>query len=343
MSTSVPPSREAGIGAGAGPRPGAGALLRRYWPLAGVAGLVALAALELGLDFHQRGRAAERHHWEAAAAAVRAEHRRGDLIVTAPRWADPLGRLALGERMSLRDVTRPDGATYARIFELSVRGHRHPHTRGAQVRWRRRFGPVTVTHYTQQPVPVSYDFYERIAEARVWEQRGGRRTETCPWRAGTARHRCRASWKSVRAVYAEIGYAPHRCVLAHPVEGAERVIEYPRAPLGARLVIWTGLKGYDPRYRARRAVWEYQRYRAGRLRKERPPRPIAAAPVILAVTVDGQPVGRVRHSIHDESWHRHELRLPPAPGPRRVRFTVTTRHAWAKPFCFYARSEGERP
>ncbi len=324
---------------GAQPEPGR----RRWWPRVGVAVLVALAALEIGLDFWQRGRVAPRADWDAAAAAVRKEQRSGDLIVTAPRWADPLGRLVLGDRMTLDDVTRPDGATYARIFELSLRGAHHPDTRGARVVWRRRFGAVTVTRYARRPVHVTTDFFRTLPKATVFEERGGRRTATCPWRRREARFDCHATWKSVRAVRAEIGYQPRRCVLAHPLEGAARVIEYPPSPLGTRLVVWTGLKGYDPRYRARRAVWEYQRWRAGRLQRKTPLRPIAAAPIQLSIQVAGARVATVRHSIYDEGWHRHEIRLPAGRGPRAVRFTITTRYAWAKPFCFYARSDEGSP
>jgi hypothetical protein len=140
-------------------------------------------------------------------------------------------------------------------------------------------------------------------------------------------------------VYGEIGFTPRRCVLAHPVEDGARNIEYVGVNPGSRLVIYTGLKNYDPRYRARRAVWEYGRWKAGRLKKKRPLRPIRAVPVTLRVAVNGQSVGRIDHGIHDETWHRHVIQVPAAMPKASVRFTITTRHAWAKHFCFYARSE----
>ena len=61
-----------------------------------------------------------------------------------------------------------------------------------------------------------------------------------------------------------------------------------------------------------------------------------------SVAVDGRQATRLFHGVADETWHRHEVRLR-ASGGARVRFRITTRYAWAKHFCFYARSEGGGP
>lgn len=322
----------------------------RRWGLAGVAVLAALALGEVLLDFSQRARVPSRGDWEAAARAIRREHRQGDLIVTAPVWADPLGRLALGDLMTLDDVTRPDGSTYGTIFELSIRDARHPDTRGARATWRRAFGRVTATRWDRTPVHVGTDFYEALPSARVWEERGGRRGPPCAWDPRKVRFGCGPGWKNVRAIRAEVGFASRRCIYAHPIDGAARVIEYEDVDPGDRLVIYTGYAGYDPRYRVRRAVWEYRQWRAGRLRRDRPLAPIAAAPVTLAVEVDGRAAGRVVHPIDDESFRRTVLAVPRAAtgAPEatrraRVRFSVTTRYAWSKSYCFYARTERGRP
>lgn len=313
--------------------------IRRFAPWIGFAALLILAGLELGLDAWNRHQVPSRADWQAAARAVRAEHRPGDLIVVAPEWAAPLGRLVLGDRMTLDDLTRPDAATYPRIFELSIRGRHSPAVRGAHRRWRRSFGPITVSRYEQTPVRVTADFYALLPRAEVHAETGTRRLAPCPWDARTHRFRCPARWQDVRAVRAEIGYTPRRCVLAHPVDGQVRVIAYPALPLGKALVVYTGIKGYDPRYRARHAVWEFRQFQAGRLHPKRPPRPIMAAPVWLDISVDGHPLARVTHPLADEGWRRHVVPLPAGPSRGRVRFAVSTRFAWSKPFCFYARSE----
>lgn len=308
-------------------------------PWVGFVAILGLGALELGLDAWNRSGVPSRRDWDAAARAVRAEHRPGDLIVVAPGWAEPLGRQVLGDRMTLDDLTRPDAATYRRIFELSVRGRHDPAVAHARRIWRRAFGPITVTRYEQTPVRVAADFFALLRRAKVHAEAGGRSLAPCPWDARRQRFRCPTRWQDVRAVRAEIGYAPRRCVLAHPVDGQRRVIRYPALPLGTRLVVYTGLKGYDPRYRARRAVWELQQFKAGRLHPKRPPQPIVAAPVWLAISVDGRRLARLAHPISDEGWRRHVVSLPAGLSRGRVQFTVSTRFAWSKPFCFYARSE----
>jgi len=300
-----------------------------------VAGIWELAANQL-----QQRDVPTRAHWQAADNFVRKHHKPGDLIVTAPGWADPLGRLVLGDRMTLDDVTRPDARTYARIWELSIRGARHADTWGLKKKRQQRVGGVTATLYQQTPVKVVSDLYQQIATAQVWEERAGQK-RPCPWRRNLRRHDCGAQWKSVRQIRAEIGYAPHRCLLAMPIEGSTRIIEYPQVRLGERLVVWTGLRGYDPRYRARRAVWDYQRYRAGKWRKKKPPPRVTSVPVTLELRVNGRVLGRLRHPIEDEGWRRHVLAVAadPRKRPAVVQLRIYTRHAWGKHFCFYARSE----
>jgi hypothetical protein len=314
------------------------------WPLGFALVLVAAGIWEIAAHQLQHRGVPTRANWTAADRFVRKHHQPGDLIVTAPSWADPLGRLMLGDRMTLDDVTRPDARTYGRIWELSIRGARHPDTRGLRHTQRRTFGGVTATLYVQTPVKVVTDFYEQIAKAGVWEERKGSKRH-CPWQPARLRHDCGPNWKSVRQIRAEIGYAPRRCLLAMPIEGSTRVIEYPAARLGKRLVVWTGLRGYDPRYRARRAVWDYQRYRAGKRHKGRPPRPVTSVPVTLEVLVDGRVLGRVAHPIEDEGWRRQVLTVPASSSHKAVvvQLRIHTRYAWSKHFCFYARSEEGAP
>ncbi|MFH2010750.1 MAG: hypothetical protein ABI333_29385 [bacterium] len=304
--------------------------------------LVGTGVWELTAELFQRRNVPARSDWWAAGNAVRREYKKGDLIVTAPGWADPLGRLVLGDLMTLDDVTRPDARTYRRIFELSIRGARHPDVRSWKgARTLGTYGGVVVRLYEQKPVPVATDFYERLDQARVWEESRGRQ-RPCRWQPERLRFQCGPDWKGVRRIRAEIGYEARRCILALPFDNAARVIEFPALRLGRRIVIWTGLRGYDPRYRARRAVWEYQRWRAGKLRRKRPLRPVAAVPVTLRVSVGSRALARFDHRIEDESWHRRVLALPADLQGRKaaVRFAITTRHGWAKHFCFYARSEG---
>jgi hypothetical protein len=90
--------------------------------------------------------------WAAAAAAVRVEHQAGDLIVFAPRWIDPVGRLHLGDLMPVEMAARMDGDRYARIWELDIRGARAPETRGLRPVWQKCFGGVVVRRFERTPV-----------------------------------------------------------------------------------------------------------------------------------------------------------------------------------------------
>src|SRR5690606_23835439 len=66
--------------------------------------------------------------WAKAAERVRAEHRPGDLLVFAPSWIEPVGRLHLGDLIPVDMAARMDAARYGRITEVSVRGERAPET-----------------------------------------------------------------------------------------------------------------------------------------------------------------------------------------------------------------------
>jgi len=68
--------------------------------------------------------------WKDAAAVVRAGYRPGDLIVFAPEWADPIGRLHLGDLIPVELAARMDAARFGRIWEVSIRGAHHAEVAG---------------------------------------------------------------------------------------------------------------------------------------------------------------------------------------------------------------------
>jgi hypothetical protein len=68
-----------------------------------------------------------------------AGHQPGNLIVFAPRWNDPVGRLHLGDLIPVEMAGRLDGERYGRIWELDIRSARAPDPRlRRQVHCRRR-------------------------------------------------------------------------------------------------------------------------------------------------------------------------------------------------------------
>lgn len=155
--------------------------------------------------------------WVAASYVVRARWRPGDLIVFAPGWIDPVGRLVLGDLISLDMAGRMDAARYARIWELSIRGARAPETRElANADSDDDIAGVHVRLYEQPPAAIATDF---AAQFRTAHADGARPT----------------------LELAEVGFAPHRCIHVVPVPGKPARIAFDHVELGGELVGYAGL------------------------------------------------------------------------------------------------------
>jgi hypothetical protein len=105
--------------------------------------------------------------WKAAAAAVKAEKKPGDLVVIAPDWAVQ-GRMYFKSMMSWKDFGRFDTSTYSRIFEVSMMGAKGPETLGLVPLTTQKFGKMTVTKY-KLPAPdkVIFDFTDHLKDAAL--------------------------------------------------------------------------------------------------------------------------------------------------------------------------------
>jgi hypothetical protein len=156
--------------------------------------------------------------WDDAARVVREGFHRGDLIVFAPRWIDPVGRLHLGDLLAIDDAARMDAAKYARIWELSIRGARAPDTRGLDASVDESRGGVTVRRYEQSPAIVVADVRDRLATIHALPDARPPTLEL-----------------------AEIGFAPHRCVQVVPSRDHPVRVVFPQLPLGASLVGYVGI------------------------------------------------------------------------------------------------------
>jgi hypothetical protein len=157
--------------------------------------------------------------WRAAAAAVRERHHPGDLIVFAPEWIDPVGRMHLGDLIPIEHAARMDDARYATVWELSIRDDEAPEARGRRVDWSAEIDGVRVRRLVRAPAVVRTEFGEALSRARV----EGRHTG------------------SVELRLEEVGFAPHRCVRVEPHPDQTVRIRYPGARLGTRLVGHVGL------------------------------------------------------------------------------------------------------
>jgi hypothetical protein len=117
--------------------------------------------------------------WRTAAQVVRASYEKGDLIVFAPPWVDPVGRMHLGDLISIDDAGRMDEAKYARVWELSIRGAE----RAGQPAFEREIDGVLVRRYDKTPATV-------LADVRTLQPKQG----------------------AARLELQEVGFEPHRCL-----------------------------------------------------------------------------------------------------------------------------------
>ena len=118
--------------------------------------------------------------WARAAKVVRAAHQPGDLIVFAPGWVDPTGRMHLGDLIPIEMAARMDDARYARIWELSIRGAH----RDEPAAFEEDVDGVLVRRYDRTPVKVLAE----VAPAQL--------------------------------VLAEVGFEPHRCIQASQIKAS---------------------------------------------------------------------------------------------------------------------------
>ena len=154
--------------------------------------------------------------WHAAAARVREGYRPGDLIVFAPDWVDPIGRMQLGDLIPIEMAARMDAARYGRIWEVAIRGARSPDTAGlAPVASEEQDG-IAVRRYERAPAIVVSDVLDRLTSAI---SEGARPT----------------------LELAEVGFAPHRCLQISPARGTPLRIRFPQLPLGRELVGYVGI------------------------------------------------------------------------------------------------------
>src|SRR3954454_20685478 len=98
------------------------ALRRRRLAAVAAGTIVLLALYETASALIAPLRAPSDADWAAAASAVRAQFKPGDLIVAAPAWADPVMRLHLGDLVPVQVAARMDAARYGRIWVVSQRG-----------------------------------------------------------------------------------------------------------------------------------------------------------------------------------------------------------------------------
>jgi hypothetical protein len=255
----------------------------------------------------------------------------GDLVVMAPRWAEPMARRALGDAvMPLRDLGRPDESGYRHAVEVSALGARDPALAGWRELDRVEAGDFVVRRLESPgPRPAVFDFVDELGPERVavaMEPGGpcGFREHAALAAGGLGGHPTFPARRfdcpgglffhvGVTAI-ADQEFRARRCLWAHPPAHGEIVLRYRDVPLGDAIVGHGGL------------YWIIERERDG-------------APITLRVAVDGEELGRVVH--HDgDGWAGFELPLGAHARTTagEVLFAVSSPDYRHRHFCFEARS-----
>lgn len=263
-----------------------------------------LAVGELVAAELQKRRVPTDQDWRAAATAASAARKPGDMILVAPRWAEPLGRKALGEvgkdLVDLKMAGRSDLDTVPRVLELSLRGHDDPQTKGWRLVDEKRFGPVSLrTLENPEPEKLVRDLVSELGPSvtvqRVspdgkvdpcrWEQNASVRMPGLFQGPPTPKDRwlC-APWDPVWSyagvtVITDLQYLPRRCIMMHPTE-ANMTIAYPPGPIGKKVVGYVGIHVFQERELNKPAVH-------------------------ARISIDGKEVAHTRH-VDGDGWLRFE-------------------------------------
>lgn len=271
-----------------------------------------LVAVEVSATLIQHGSAPREAHWRAAASKLAAVREKGEPVLFAPAWVEPIGRLHMGDQIDLELLLLSDVDRYRRVFEVSVRGERHPWLQGERPKQEWELGQVRVALYERaSPAEVVYDFTRRIAEAQV--AMIGREVRRCGWEAARNRFACDPArgWNWVGPHLAEVGHRPYRCIYAHAVDGHVVRITFPAAVVGRNLVAYTGIDDFENRKRS-------------------------DVSVVLKIFIGPKQLYVIRHQ-NRWGWRRFAVDTKAFAGQTHpVSFEVSTPAAFARTFCFSA-------
>lgn len=276
--------------------------IRLRWALA--LSIPIVGVLELGLSAWTARRVPRDGDFSSAKPRLVELRREADGVVVAPRWIEPVARMALGDQvLPLRDVARADESTYGKVVEISANGARLPELSGFQVLKTEELGGGLAARLLANPAQArpTFDFTSAVEQGKAdvaWSFPD--RREPCPWKTGLSvvapglfghptmpsdRYPCgRAAWQSVGVtVHDDEHHDPRRCVWSHPPQGGDVSLVFRDVPLGK--VVHGHLSLH----------WTLERDRPG-------------TPIAFVVRVDGAEVGRDVHK-DGEGWRAFSIPL----------------------------------
>ncbi len=132
---------------------------------------------ELGLHYRETHDVVPDADWRDAAVVVGKMAQPDDLIVFAPDWEDPVGRMYFGDAlMTAKRVGRAENDRFARAIEVSAHGGRDGSLAGWPVKQEERVGALVVrVHDNPHPIHVITDLVDRLGpqSASVSDLEGG--------------------------------------------------------------------------------------------------------------------------------------------------------------------------
>ncbi|MFI5300100.1 MAG: hypothetical protein ACHREM_18590 [Polyangiales bacterium] len=232
-------------------------------------------------------------------------------IVVAPRWATPVGDMALGGFSALRPASeavvdthvtgRSSLETARHVVELSVAGADDPEIKGWKRSHEEHFGPLHV-RVLDNPAPAKLlrDLSDEIdPSAKVMRVDPSGKESACRWETSgpqkilvvfsgpeipIQRFLCPpydTGWAFVApTVITDLAYVPRRCIFMHPEGETKLRISLPPKPIGRRVVAWVGLP------------YEVERE-------------LTKGPVRARIQVAGETVAEVTH-FEGDGWKRFE-------------------------------------
>lgn len=289
----APPSNE-----NQGPR--AASPRSRAWLLL-AALVVATACWEVVAEIAIENSSVSNADWRAAGALVRDAFEAGDAISAAPRWADPMMRMAVQPVLHARDEGRSDLFGYKRLWVMSIRGERAEDEPTGSAEFTHTIGGVTVRRY-RLPAMNVFDLTAQIREASAQISTNAL-PHPCAWRrfppqrgggldqgpfAPVERFGCDLRpWLWVGPTTIEdLDLRPRYCIWQHPPpDGGSTTVSFPNVPAG-QFSFHGGLH------------WVQERWRRG-------------APVQVSITQNGNEIAHMTHRDGD-GWARIEGRVPSA-------------------------------
>lgn len=270
--------------------------------------------------------------WAAARPVIDAQRRAGDVVVVAPRWAEPHARAALGDAtFPLSDLARADDTRVARALVLTLGEHRDPDLRGFVETARTPLGGGLSLRVLANPQParVVSDLLALVdaGSARIAQRREGHdypctySEHAVPTAAGLfgqpalgpRQWVCGAdpALNAGPTVVDDQAFRPRRCLLAPIAPGARTVVRFADVALGAVLRGHGGVS------------WTRQRERKG-------------APVVVEIRLDDASLAEI---VHPEGGGFAPFSVPlgARTGTRgTIELVLSTQDGSARPYCLEA-------